>query len=219
MPTPSERSSVPLDRSQAAILRAAAEVLVAAPQSTLAEVATALGMGRTSLHRMFPTRKELLTAIAHTALTEIAAIYKTAGIGVAVAPELGLESALRKLVTGLIPLGSSLMFLVRAPELADDENLARAVAELDRPLIAAIRQAQLEGELADGVPPWWAVETLFAVIYTAWEHISQGRLARLDAPELVLSTWLTGVGANPTRPRPKQPQAEGSAPPPPGTIG
>lgn len=182
-----------LDRSRGSILRAATQVLVAAPQTTLAQLAAALGMGRTTLHRLFPTRHDLLSAIAHDALDHLAVVYLNAGVTVSPQQPGDAIAVVRRLVSDLIPLGPSLMFLLRASELDDDETLTRRSAEIDEPLLACIAAAQAHADIDPTLPTWWVVESLMAGIYIGWEQIAKGRLAPLDAPDLVMRTWQRGV--------------------------
>lgn len=182
-----------LDRSRESILRAATQVLVVAPQTTLAELAVSLGIGRTTLHRLFPTRDDLLRAIAHEALDHLAVVYAQAGVNaVPQQPEEAI-TAVRRLVDALIPLGPSLMFLLRAAELDDDDAIARRSEEIDQPLVGCVVVAQANGDIDSSLPTWWVVETLLAAVYIGWEQIAKGRLAPLDAPDLVMRTWLGGV--------------------------
>lgn len=109
---------------------------------------------------------------------------------------LGGQQSLNALLTAaerLIPLGPSLMFLLRDPDIAGLPELNDRAERLDRPLHAAAAAAAGEGLLDPSVPPWWAIETLYAVVWVAWEQIEAGRLASADAPGLVNRTWLTGA--------------------------
>jgi hypothetical protein len=116
---------------------------------------------------------------------------------------------LRRLVDLMIPLGPSLMFLLRAPELDGDDELSARIDELDRPVRDAVRRAQSHAQtqtqtqtqtrtpLDPAIPDWWATEMLFAGVYIAWEQIRAGRLAPRDAGELVYRTWLFGISPAP----------------------
>ena len=50
------------------LLDVAAEVLVADPAASLAQVAHAAGIGRTTLHKHYATRDDLLLAVGHRAI-------------------------------------------------------------------------------------------------------------------------------------------------------
>lgn len=182
-----------VDRSRDAVLLAATRVLVDAPHTSLGELAVALGIGRTTLHRLFPTRQDLLVAIAHDAVDHLARVYAGVGLGGQPVADADALRALRDLVAGLIPLGPSLAFLLRLSELDGEQEIEQRVDALDRPVRAAITAAQRHGDLDPAVPDWWAAETLFAGIYVAWGQIQLGRLAPLDATDLVTRTWLRGI--------------------------
>jgi AcrR family transcriptional regulator len=182
------------DRSRRVVLAAATRALVDDPKATLSEVAEAIGIGRTTLHRMFPTRRDLLLALAHDALRHLADVYAEAGLSPRDEPPGESSQGLRRLIDLMIPLGPSLMFLLRAQELDGDDHLEARVAELDQPVRDAVGRAQANGSVDAAIPDWWAVETLFAGIYLAWEQIEAGRLAPRDAGALVHRTWLCGIG-------------------------
>lgn len=184
-----------LDRSRPSILEAATRLLVESPELSLAELAARIGIGRTTLHRMFPTREAVLAAVAHDAIDHLTHVYAQAGLDpdgpAGPAPD-ALEP-LGRLVEMLVPLGPRLMFLLRATELHNDVDIERRVTELDEPLIRAVEHAQRHGALDPDLPQWWITESLYAVVYVAWEQVERGRLAVRDAPPLVLRTWLQGT--------------------------
>lgn len=186
-----------LDRSRSAVLEAATRLLVESPELSLAELATRIGIGRTTLHRMFPTREAVLAAVAHDAIDHLTQVYARAGLDpegpAGPAPD-PLEP-FRRLVEMLVPLGPRLMFLLRATELQKDVEIERRITELDEPLVRAVEHAQRHDALAPDLPQWWITESLYAVVYIAWEQVERGRLAVRDAPPLVVRTWLHGTQA------------------------
>ncbi len=182
-----------LDRSRTRILDAAMSMLVRNPEWSLAELAGAIGIGRTTLHRMFASRELLMTALAHHALDNLEENYQSAGFGPGGAAPPDVLSAITALVQRLIPLGPSLMFLERVRELARDPDLRKRADALDRPLRAMLTRASAQGVLDPKLPDWWLAETLFANVWVAWEQIAAGRLASQDATALVVRTWFSGV--------------------------
>jgi hypothetical protein len=53
---------------------------------------------------------------------------------------------------------------------------------------------RLQGRrLRRDLPAWWILHTLYAGLFNAWEAITDGRLAPLDAPRFVLTTLFEGV--------------------------
>ena len=91
------------------LLDVAAAVLVADPAASMAEVATAAGIGRTTLHKHYATRADLLCAVGHRALDLL-----EQAIDEATAAE-HADGGLRALVAALIPIGPQLAFLWRTP--------------------------------------------------------------------------------------------------------
>ena len=158
---------------------AATRLLLESPDLSLGELATRIGTGRTTLHRMFPTREAVLAAVAHDAIEYLTVVYAEAGLGADDAED--PVGSLGRLVELLVPLGPRLMFLLRANELRDDTDLDRRIAALDAPLLRTVEDAQRRGALDRGLPVWWVTESLYAVVYVAREQVELGRLAARDA--------------------------------------
>jgi AcrR family transcriptional regulator len=208
VPTRASRTAPVVDRSRESVLRACLTLLVRTPELSLGDLASAIGIGRTTLHRMFAGRGDLITALAHQALDDLESTYRAAGFG---SPEVVADSAaepaspavpaadvlgqVSRLVGRLIPLGPSLMFLIRARELDRDTDLTERIRRLDGPLHEALAAAGRDGVLDPHLPPWWVAETLFATVWIAWEQVAEGRLAARDAQALVIRTWLGGAAA------------------------
>jgi len=185
------RIAAPQRRARPPLLDVAAEVLVADPAASLAEVAAAAGIGRTTLHKHYATRDDLLCAVGHRAvdLWEQA----VAGAGGSDDPDGGLGA----LVTAMIPIGPQLAFLWRTPALDHLDELVGASQSVERRCLAVLKRAQDLGCIAAGTPDWWLLQMLFSVVYGAAEYVRAGQLAPLDAPGLALGTFLRGLGAQP----------------------
>ncbi len=207
---PSAKRRPTLDRSQAAVLDAATRLLLDSPELSLGELAARIGIGRTTLHRMFPTREALLVGVAHDAIDHLTEVYAQAGLDPDLAePNSGNDvvAPFRRMVEMLVPLGPQLMFLLRADVLRDDADIERRIVELDQPLLRAVENLQRVGALDPDLPVWWVTESLYAVVYVAWEQVESGRLAARDAAPLVMRTWLRGTQG----PATQGPAAQGSA--------
>lgn len=162
------------------LLDTAAEVLVANPAAPLGAVAQAAGIGRTTLHKHYPTRHDLLVAVAHHCLDRCGAALDGA-------------DSLHQLISALVPVGPQLAFLFRHPSLDADAELAERIKALDAPVTAIVEAAQRSHQLRTDRPSWWIVSTIYALVYVAWEGVTGGYLAPRDAPDLVLDTLLNGV--------------------------
>jgi AcrR family transcriptional regulator len=169
------------------LLDVAAEVLVADPAASLAEVAEAAGIGRTTLHKHYATRDDLLRAVGHRAVD----LWEQALGAVADGPDGGL----RAIITSMVVVGSQLGFLWRTPALHRDQALEERSDATQEATLAVLRRAADRGVLAPGTPDWWLLDTFFSLIYVAAESVAEGKLAPNDAPGLVTSTFLRGIGA------------------------
>jgi AcrR family transcriptional regulator len=176
--------------SKPSLLQTATEVLVADPAASLADVAKAAGIGRTTLHKLYPTRHALLVALAQDALDLLEGIYQELGLD---GPSDRAPEALRRLVTAMIPLGPRLWFLLRERSLDTEPELIARVEALDAPVRALVRRAQTDGVIRADLSDEWIVASINALVSAAWERIALGRLAPVSAPELVMNTLLGGI--------------------------
>jgi AcrR family transcriptional regulator len=166
------------------LLQTATSVLLKDPTAAMGDVARAAGVGRTTLHKRFPTRSALVHAVASDALDLIDSVSGQV--------DFSRDDAIEDLVTRLVALGPRVEFLLRFPGLERDEELSARIREMDRPVLDLI--TRLQGtRLRRDLPAWWILQTLYAGLFNAWEAISDGRLAPLDAPRFVLTTVLEGV--------------------------
>ncbi|MFS8101098.1 TetR/AcrR family transcriptional regulator [Lentzea alba] len=168
------------------ILQTATSVLLKDPTASLADVAHAAGVGRTTLHKRFPTRTDLIRALANDALDLVDAVMSEV--------DFTADDAIEDILTRLVALGPRIEFLLRFPGLDQDEQLAARILAMDQPVLDLI--TRLQGtRLRNDLPAWWILNTLYAGLFNAWEAIVAGRLAPLDAPRFVLTTVFEGVGS------------------------
>ncbi|MEY9858723.1 AcrR family transcriptional regulator [Catenulispora sp. GAS73] len=170
------------------LLDVVAEVLLAQPGASLAEVAEAAGISRTTLHKHYATRDDLVRAVGLRA-TEI---YGQAVDRVADEP--GTEAGLRQLLAAMIESGPQLTFLWRNPVLDEDHELTERYLDAEKRCLAVLNRARSQGLLAASTPDWWMLQTVYSLVYTAADSVQFGKLAPLDAPDLALSTLLHGLG-------------------------
>ena len=170
-----------------AILDAAINTLARNPGSSLSDIATRAGVGRASLHRYFPSRRDLIAAVSRQCMDEMDAVLEVAFEGTDAARE-----RLSKLLEATVPLGDRYHFLaMEAPDgqglqerhQADIEWIGRLVDELKE-----------EGVVAAEVPRAWAVANIDAQIWLAWSEIAAGNIAPASAAGLAFRTLLEGLG-------------------------
>jgi hypothetical protein len=63
--------------------------------------------------------------------------------------------------------------------------------------LTILERAQAAGRIRADVPPYWLLHTYQALVYVAAQSIYDGDLAPNSAPDLVVATFLRGVGPVP----------------------
>ncbi|RJL27265.1 TetR/AcrR family transcriptional regulator [Bailinhaonella thermotolerans] len=178
-------------RTRRAILAAAASVLARDRSATLAQIADAAGVGRSTLHRYFPDRDELVAAVIEDSLAAIERSVQDAALDQGPPRE-----AMRRLVAAMLENGDRLMFLWGDPNLlaayepavSDDcpEPPPQAGLEL-------IRRGQAEGVFDPGLDPEWIQQIVWAVVYTGVEQVDRGLISRHGVYAAVVRTLENGI--------------------------
>ncbi|GAA1789219.1 hypothetical protein GCM10009682_09090 [Luedemannella flava] len=175
--------------SAASLLDIAVEVLVADPAASLAEVAEAAGIGRTTLHKHYATRDDLLRAVGGRSLAAwdaaIDAAERAAGDD---------DGGLLALAEAMVPVGAHLAFLWRNPVFDHDPEIGPRWAAVELKALAVLRRARERGVLRAHVADFWLLQTFYSLVYVAAESVQSGHLAPRDAPGLAVDTFLRGLG-------------------------
>jgi AcrR family transcriptional regulator len=170
------------------ILRAAARLLVVDRGASMAEIAAATGVGRTTLHRRYRGREDLIRAIAFDAVEECEAAIREARL-----EEGSVREAVGRLFAALIPVGERYHFLLAEAQLEDDPELDRAEERISEPMRALIRRGKADGTFRPDVPDAWVMNAMGALLFAAWEGVRDGDLAPKDTAWLVTETLLSGL--------------------------
>jgi AcrR family transcriptional regulator len=173
------------DRTRRAILGAAASVLARDRAATLADIAAAAQVGRSTLHRHFADREELVGAAIEDSLATLDRSVADAALDQG--PPL---EAIRRLVAAMVDVGDRLLFLFGDPRVLEGRE---GPASSDRPVIELIERGQAEGVFDPEVSPGWIEHVLWALVYTAAEEVSAGRLPRHGVTPTVIRTFEHGV--------------------------
>lgn len=172
------------------LLASATQTLASNPGASLADVAVAAGVSRTTIFTRYPTRAALLEAVAIHGVTRLEDAYEAAGARTSTAPA---AEVLANLVTRMIPIGPNIAFLFREPLLHGNETVQSHLMALHEMDLALLRRAQAEGDLRRDAPVAWLARSLDALVYAAWEGVDAGELAALEAPHHVMSMFLDGA--------------------------
>lgn len=180
--------------TRARIVETATRVLVTNRGASTGEIAAAAGVGRTTLHRHFPSRADLVRAVGMAALDAAAAATLPGSDGSG-ADDAAPRDVLQRLAEALTPVVPQLQFLLAEAALATDPQVVQRTEEVLAPLRALMERARAEGVIRLDVPAAWVVDAFFGLLLTAWEGVSLGTIAPRAAPTLVVGTLLDGVGA------------------------
>lgn len=176
-------------RTRQAILAAAVTVFARDPSAALGDVAAAAGVGRTTLHRHFPERSDLLTALAAHVLDQVAAATERA------APEHGpAPDALGRICREYLALGDVLVLLFNEP--TGTEPPPGECWEHDRQLAALIARGQAEGTIDGELTPGWLHSMLWALLYSAWALMREGTMPRHEVLDQCVRSLHKAVAAS-----------------------
>ena len=171
-----------------AILDAAIDTLSRNPGASLSDVATRAGVGRASLHRHFPSRRDLIAAVTRQCMDEMDAALEAALEGAGSARE-----RLSKTLEAIVPLGDRYHFL--AIEAFDDQGLQeRHEADLEWARTPGGRVEGGSRVIAADVPRTWAIANIDAQVWLAWSEVATGNIAPAHAADLAFRTLLEGLG-------------------------
>jgi AcrR family transcriptional regulator len=168
-------------RTRRAILDAAVRVLGQNAGASMADIAAAAGVGRTTLHRYFPERSDLLAAISDDALDKITVATERARM--ADGPAL---AALERVCQEYFEFGDMFMLVFQEPHLMtgpqwEDES------EEDREFYRLIERGQADGTFDPRLSPSWVHLVLWSLLFAGWQHVQAGA-PRHEALSLCLLT-------------------------------
>lgn len=167
-------------RTRRAILDAAVSVLSRRPGASLGDVAEAAEVGRTTLHRYFPERSDLLDAVSADALERIAAAMHRARLADG-PPRQALLRACRE----LFDLGE-LLTLVFHEALFAGRHEWQEPSEADVALLALVERGHADGSIDATLTPLWVQSLLWSLLYAADSHVRDTGGSRHDALGMAL---------------------------------
>ncbi|WP_223884165.1 TetR/AcrR family transcriptional regulator [Micromonospora craniellae] len=168
-------------RTRQAILQAAIEVLGHNQAASLGEIATAAQVGRTTLHRYFAERSDLLAAVA----AEGARRLNEATGRARLADGTGAEALLR-LCAEYFDLGDLLSLVFAEPALVEDPVWGTEVCDDD--FYAMIARGHADGSIDPALPAPWLQSVLWSQLYGGWSYLASHEVSRHEALGLVIRT-------------------------------
>jgi TetR/AcrR family transcriptional repressor of lfrA len=180
-----EPASGPRGRTRRAIIDAAVTVIAGNPAATMADIAAAAGVGRSTLHRYFSERSDLMRAVAlHVHAVSTAAIA-------AADPACGpVDAALRRVVESQLDLGPIVLYIYTDPTLLADPELAAHLDTGDEAIVEVLARATADGPV---YPPGWARRVFWALLLTGYDAIRQDGIPRHQVVDAIMSSLTNGT--------------------------
>jgi AcrR family transcriptional regulator len=174
-------------RNREVVIDSAITLLNTNPTASMAEIAAASKVGRTTVYRHFPNRDDLLVALftrvveeSRTFTTELAATATDA------------EDMLRRLAPQMIDLGLKYRFL-HSYRNVGQETLDESKQVPDDPVRVYLDAAQARGEVRDDFPSQWIATTIQALAIAALDDIFAGLMERDEADRLLGETLVASL--------------------------
>ncbi|MEV0624113.1 TetR/AcrR family transcriptional regulator [Nonomuraea sp. NPDC050404] len=175
-------------RTRRAILDAAVEVLAKNPAASLADIAAAAGVGRTTIHRYFPERSDLMTGISAYFLERIETATMRARLDEGTA-----DAALERLCQEYFELGGVLTFAFENPQMQDWTDW-ETETESDKALERLIERGHAEGSIDASLPAGWVADVLWSLLYSAWQYSRLREQPKHTSLSLCLRTLRKTIG-------------------------
>lgn len=166
-------------RTRREIVGSALDTLAADPGASLAGIATAAQVSRTTVHRYFAERSDLLAAVADEAVGQVIAATERARLERGPVPD-----ALARLCREYFELGSVLTVLFNATVVIPDEQWERHQTTPDGALATAIARGRDEGTIGADLTDGWIEQLLWALLYSAWSYARGQDIPRHEALDL-----------------------------------
>jgi AcrR family transcriptional regulator len=170
------------------ILAAAAELLARDTGASLAQVSAAAGVGRTTVHRYFPTREDLIEVLAVESMRAVRDVFVDCRLENGPVPDV-----LGRIADAVLPLAAELRYLDTAQGVWDLPGVRGVwdaiVDDLDR----LIERGQRHGDLRADVPAALVVNVFVGALWDVDEGIREGRIAPAGASRRLVSVLLDGV--------------------------
>lgn len=177
------------DMTKRVILDAASQLFARDSSAAMSALALAMGIGRATLHRHFPTRDALAAAMALDALDRV-----STAIDACRPTEGPVADAMLRIAATVIPLADAVRILDAGASVWDLPGLNDRWYSVTTVIEDLVRRGQSEGGIRSELSPAWVADLFVGTAWTAAVAIHDGRLAANDAPGLVVDATLRGVG-------------------------
>lgn len=158
-------------------------VLAEQPAASLGDIAAAAEVGRSTLHRYFAERSDLLRALAlHVHGLSVAAIDHAE-------PDCGPPvEALRRVVECQLDLGPIVPFVYCNPDLTADKELAAVLDTGDEVIVEVLNRASCSAG-----PPGWPRLVFWALLDAGYEALKLNSAPRVQIVDAIMASLTEGT--------------------------
>lgn len=167
------------ERTRRAILDAAVATFAKSPNASLTEVAAKARVGRTTLHRYFSERSDLIAAVGRLTEQAVADASKRACL----ADGTGLDAVLR-LCQEYFELSDVLTVMFFTSGVYDETTSYLS----DDAAIAAIERGRDDSSIDAALDASWILNMMWALLYAAVDHVNRGSASRMHAQTQALTS-------------------------------
>lgn len=170
------------------ILDAAASVIaVRGPATSMAQIATAAGIGRATLYRYYPTREALVAGLMRDALDEVVTSVEAAEL-----ETVDVREGVARLGRAFLGTATRYAAIVQFG-VGNDDKPAGLEERLTRPVRDLLRRGVESGELRSDVPAELHLELLTGLFERVLGLVLAGRLPAERASALISSMYFDGA--------------------------
>ena len=175
----------PRSRTRKAILDAAMSVLADNPAASLGDIAAAADVGRSTLHRYFADRTDLLHALARHVhqLSNAAIEHAEPDCGPAV-------EALRRVVECQLDLGPIIPFVFNEPTILANPELAALLDTGDEVIVDVLNRVSTRGSAG---PPDWPRLVFWALLEAGYLAIKRNSAPRVQIVDAIMASLTEGT--------------------------
>ncbi|MFF4644560.1 TetR/AcrR family transcriptional regulator [Streptomyces sp. NPDC001389] len=174
----------------AEVLKSAIPLLSKDRAASMQTVATRAGISRATLVRLFPTRQDLLQAVADKILDDCERILSRTEDEAA-----PTSRTLDELIGDYRPFAQLWNLVYVEPEVFGADQASDRASVVFRRTVSFVERAQKAGLMRTDMPAPWLASTFCSIAETAWELTLEGHMGARQAPEFIQGILQHGVFA------------------------
>ncbi len=174
-------------RTRQAIIDAAISVLGKNLSAPLSDVATAADVGRTTLHRYYPERSDLIKAIKAESVLRLNRAAERARLQEGTGAE-----ALRRLCEEYFEVGDVLSLVFSEQQFLTEADWCQLGDGEGDGFAAMVERGHRDGSIDPELPASWLESMLWSQLYAAWSYAAESGESRHHVLRLTVRT-LTGA--------------------------